>query len=263
MQPEKTTALIECHLQLFDLHNKLLYLIIKVLSMSIKFFIGNSFILFLISCQYVFASNWYIGIDTGITKYKNPSSYNIGSESLNGCENDSNDILNCPVDKTDKSNQVKIGYKIKNKFNLEIGYTNLGETLNSSIFNADGRFITTKQDSKLASISFIATKPLKKLLQTELYSKFGFGYWSSKIKFSSSFPELSGSKKDNGYTPIIGFGIRYNFSKKVSIGTGIDYYFSTGKKDNSLDEEAKNLNDLFQTTDASVGVMNIGVVYKF
>ena len=189
--------------------------------------------------QYV--SRGYFGVGFGNSKsdiegsnFTNPSICNIvGSV--------------CTVDNKDSSKQIYAGYNFTPRFSVEGAYTDLGTIGKLSDGTIDG-----SQTTRGLSLSLKGNVPLSRAFS--LYGKIGAYRWDSEVNIPRTNEKTASVK---GTDAVVGFGLEYKITPKISARLGWDRYNNVGEKTALLDSSG------IHTVRTDVDVYSIGIHYNF
>lgn len=201
------------------------------------------------------ATGWYIGADVGATQSS------IGNENLVSPNVCSFGGISCSTDNSGNSWQLRGGYKINEHVAIEGAYTDLGKSKASVAVGPVN--ITGEQKTKAISVSAIGKVPLDQAHRWKAYGKVGVAAWDSDIKMAANVaipPPLNTSSSKSGTSPVIGAGVEYDLSKKVSLRAGWDRYQRVGERAQAVEIiPTPNL----RTIDADVDNFSIGATFNF
>ena len=193
--------------------------------------------LFILLCGFHYTANaenqtkqpFYIGTSVGLTHSSTHS--NDLYIQPNWCNNGSN--YQCSTDKNDSTWQVKAGYQVTPHWAIEGSYTDLGNTLASSItkptlpnFNAQLR-----QQTQAWTVAAVGKTPIAHNDKWQAYGKVGMSRWASKATYRND-AAYTGNIEDkrHGIDPMIGLGLEYRANAHWSGTVGIDHYFNQGER---------------------------------
>lgn len=187
---------------------------------------------------------WYVGISAGTTEQK---------DACDEIDDPPFIVFTGSCDDTDTGWKIFGGKQFSKHWGMEFGYADLGTSEGSG--TVSGLFIPTEPasfdvDAMGVYAAGTGTVPFGKSEKFAFFGKLGALYWDVDLDVTvSGVPEPTESGSDTGISPMLGFGLKYDFTDRIGIRGEWERFFAVGD-----DEE---------TGQSDVDLITLGVVFWF
>ncbi len=196
------------------------------------------------------AANWYGGIGVGMSKFQNQSSTCSSLKPI------LNPRTSCTFDLKDTGWKLFGGYQINEYAAVEVSYLDFGKMK----ANAKGTLVSTSTTAtgsaefkaKSFDVALVGTLPIGEDLG--IIGRFGLFRWDVKAPASATATvggtTTSVNPSKTGFDITLGAGVKYDFTKKVSMRAVWDRY--------------KNVGDQPTTGESfSIDLCSVSLIYSF
>lgn len=200
-------------------------------------------------------SPFYLGADVGLTS--SDGHYDYDPKKDGGCGAD--DTCSLGLAHTNRAAHLYGGVQLSDKFAIEAGYVDLGETVYDDS-------IGLSQDTTGVTLKGVVRQRLGKTSPTLVYGKAGVVRWDSEVNVIDETGKKDVSlAQQTDYSATVGAGLEYEFAGNASFRAGWDRYFAVGEKDFDsfikVDEKKEAIE--FHTISSDVDVFSAGIKYDF
>lgn len=152
-------------------------------------------------------------------------------------------------DKTDTAYKAQIGYQFNENFALEGGYMDLGTAAYKANISVGSSSGNAKYEWKTTGWNIDALVTLPVNAGVSLFGKLGLIY--AKTEFDASADGTNVFSEDTKKTsPLLGFGIAYNFWQGLSVRGEYEHFFNLGDKNDVGDK-------------LTIDLFSVGLSYQF
>jgi OOP family OmpA-OmpF porin len=182
---------------------------------------------------------WYVGVSAGTTDQK---------DACDEIDDPPFVVFTGSCDDTDTGWKIFGGKQFTRNWGAEFGYADLGKSEASGTVTILG-LGTFAATADVEATGFYAagtgTVPFGESEKFGFFGKLGAVYWD--VDLDVNIPGESGS--ETGISPLLGFGLKYDFTERIGIRGEWERFFAVGD-----DEE---------TGESDVDLVTIGVVFWF
>lgn len=187
---------------------------------------------------------WFVGVSAGTTDQK---------DACDEIDDPPFIVFTGSCDDTDTGWKIFAGKQFNKNWGIEFGYADLGTSEGSG--TVSGLFIPTSAasfdvDAMGVYAAGTGTIPFGKSQKFALFGKLGAAYWDVDLDVEiNGVLDVDESGDDTGISPLLGFGLKYDFTERIGIRGEWERFFAVG------DDEETGQSDVDLTT--------IGVVVWF